>query len=201
MEQILEIAMDEFLHYGFKSVTVDDIARKCGISKKTFYERFKNKDELVNETVKQYNQQHWEEMCQMSKDAKNAVEELVSIFVHLGKMMKNINPICFSDMQRYYPEAFKYMECFKNEKILNSIKDNLIRGKQEELFREELDDEIIAQFRLNSVFMVMENNVFSKSPKGALYVNRQIMELYMYGVATVKGHKLVSKYLSDIKNQ
>ncbi len=200
MEQILNIATAEFLHYGFKSVTVDDIARKCGISKKTLYERFKNKDELVTECVKYYNEAHWIDLEKNTAQSKNAVEELVGVFVHLGNMFKNMNPICLIDLQRYYKDAFQYMENFKQTKLIACIKDNLLRGIGEGLFRDEIDIETVAHFRLESVFMIMHTNILKKSSLGLVHVNKEIFELYMYGIASLKGHKLITNYLSKLKN-
>lgn len=199
MENIIKIATAEFLHYGFKSVTVDDIARKCGISKKTLYELFQNKDELVLHCVKQYNEKHWEEMLQIMKSSKNAIEELVGVFIHMAKMFKGMNPVCFVDLQRYYSSAFKYMEKFKAEKLNDCIKDNLDRGIQEGLFRADINSEIIATYRLESVFMIMHKGLFSNTKYDLVEINKQIFELYMFGIATLKGHKLISKYISNLQ--
>lgn len=197
---ILATAVKAFLHYGFKNVTVDDIARKAGISKKTFYETFKNKDAIVFEALKFHTMQNVHEMEAISKKAKNAVEELVGIFVHMGKMLKGMNPICLSDVQRYYPQAALYMEEFKQGQMYKSIANNLLRGKEEGLFRDTLDVDIITRYRMEMFFLTIQSNTFQQKDFDIVKVNKEIVELYMYGIATLKGHKLITKYLEKIND-
>lgn len=194
-EQIIETATKAFLHYGFKNVTVDEIARLAGISKKTLYQEFSKKDDLVLASVEFYNQKHWDEMLDLMESSKNAVEELVGVFFHMAKLFKGMNPVCFIDLQRYYTKAFKYMEHFKQTRLHDCIKDNLDRGVEEGFFRENIDTEIIARYRMESVFLIMHADVFPKKEFDLVEINKQIFELYMFGVATLKGHKLITQYL------
>ncbi len=198
-EQIIEIATKAFLHYGFKNVTVDEIARQAGISKKTLYQEFSKKDDLVLASVKHYNLKNWNEMLALMGASNNAVEELVTVFFHMAKMFKGMNPVCFIDLQRYYSKAFKYMDQFKKTKLHDCIKENLDRGVAEGFFREDMDTEIIARYRMESVFLIMHAGVFPKKEFDLIEINKQIFELYMFGVATLKGHKLITKYLEKTK--
>lgn len=192
---ILQIAFALFKQLGFKSVTVDDIARQAGISKKTLYEHFENKDELVLEAIKLVmgkNQQETEAIC---KSAVNAVEELVGILLNMSQMIQGMNVICFSDMQRYYPESFQYMEDHKQQVILKCIMDNLHRGIREELYRPELNVEVVSKFRLASTFMVFQYPLYDYTKISVLEVNKELFVHYMYGIASAKGHKLITKYI------
>ena len=198
-EQIIEIATKAFLHYGFKNVTVDEIARQAGISKKTLYQEFSKKDDLVLASVQFHSENNWKDMLAVMAPSKNAVEELVAVFLHMAKMFKGMNPVCFIDLQRYYSKAFKYMEQFKKTKLHDCIKDNLERGVKEGHFREDMDTEIIARYRMESIFLIMHAGVFPKDEFDLVEINKQIFELYMFGVATLKGHKLITKYLEKTK--
>ena len=200
-EQIVQVATKAFIHYGFKNVTVDEIARQAGISKKTLYQNFAKKDDLVFASVQHYNEFHWKEMLLIMNSSKNALEELVGVFIHMIKMFKGMNPVCFVDLQRYYSKAFKYMEKFKQTKLLDCIKDNLDRGIKEGLFREDIHSEIIATYRMESVFMLMNAGIFPKRQYDLVEINKQIFELYMYGIATLKGHKLIKKYLANLQKK
>jgi len=200
-EQIIEIATKAFLHYGFKNVTVDEIARQAGISKKTLYQEFSKKDDLVLASVETYNERHWEEMLEIMGASKNALEELVGVFIHMAKMFKGMNPVCFVDLQRYYASAFKYMEHFKQTKLHDCIKENLDRGIEEGLFRENINSSIIATYRMESVFMLMHAGIFPKREFDLVEINKQIFELYMFGISTLKGHKLITKYLSNLQKK
>lgn len=198
-QQIIEVATKDFLHYGFKNVTVDEIARSAGISKKTLYQEFSKKDDLVLASVQYYNQMHWDEMMQITDQSTNAIEELVVTFFHMAKMFKGMNPVCFVDLQRYYSKAYKYMEGFKNSQLHDCISENLSRGIQEGFFRENIDTEIIARYRMESVFMIMHLDLFPKKEFDLVEVSKQTFELYMFGISTLKGHKLITKYLENLK--
>lgn len=197
-DQIIEIATKAFLHYGFKNVTVDEIARQAGISKKTLYKEFSKKDDLVLASVQFYNERHWNEMLEIMDKSKNAIEELVGVFFHMATMFKGMNPVCFVDLQRYYSKAFKYMEEFKNTKLHDCIKENLERGKVEGLFRQNINTEIIARYRMESVFMILHLGIFPKKEFDIVEVNKQTFELYMFGISTLKGHKLITKYFEQL---
>jgi len=198
-QHIIEIATKDFLHYGFKNVTVDEIARSAGISKKTLYQEFSKKDDLVLASVEYYNQNHWDEMMKIMGESSNAIEELVGVFFHMAKMFKGMNPVCFVDLQRYYSKAYKYMEDFKNTLLHDCIKENLERGQKEGLFRENINTEIIARYRMESVFMIMHLDIFPKKEFDLIEVSKQTFELYMFGISTLKGHKLITKYLEKLK--
>lgn len=196
--QIIAIATKSFLHYGFKNVTVDEIAHQAGISKKTLYKEFVKKDELVLASVTAYNERHWNEMLAIMDNSKNAIEELVGVFFHMAKMFKGMNPVCFIDLQRYYSKAFNYMEEFKKTKLHDCIKINLERGIKEGLFRENIAPEIIARYRMESVFMILHLDIFPKKEFELVEVSKQTFELYMFGISTLKGHKLITKYLEQL---
>ena len=196
--QIIEIATKAFLHYGFKNVTVDEIARQAGISKKTLYKEFAKKDDLVLASVQLYNEKHWDEMCEIMSQSKNAVDELVGVFRHMMKMFKGMNPVCFVDLQRYYSKAYKYMEQFKQTKLHDCIKKNIEDGIEQGLFRENINSEIIARYRMESVFMILHIGIFPKKEFDLIEVNSQTFELYMFGIATLKGHKLITKYFEQL---
>jgi AcrR family transcriptional regulator len=198
-QQIIEVATKDFLHYGFKNVTVDEIARSAGISKKTLYQEFSKKDDLVLASAQFYNEKHWDEMIGIMDRANNAIEELVGIFSHMAIMFKGMNPVCFVDLQRYYTRAYKYMEEFKKTKLHDCIKDNLDRGIQEGLFREDIDTEIVARYRMESVFIILHLDIFPKKEFDLVEVSKQTFELYMFGISTLKGHKLITKYLENLK--
>ncbi len=196
--QIIQIATKAFLHYGFKNVTVDEIARQAGISKKTLYKEFVKKDDLVLASVENYNEKHWDEMCNIMGQSKNAVEELVGVFYHMMKMFKGMNPVCFVDLQRYYSKAYKYMEHFKQTKLHDCIKKNIEDGIEQGLFRENINSEIIARYRMESVFMMLHLDVFPKKEFDLIEVNKQTFALYMFGISTLKGHKLITKYFEQL---
>lgn len=195
-QYIIQQAYEQFRQYGFKSVTMDDLARNMGVSKKTLYELFKDKDELVLESVKHM---ICENQCQTEdafKQAKNAVEEIIFILRIMEKMVRGLNLVCYIDMQRHYPAAYQYLNAHKNSYLYQCISDNLKRGKEEGLYREDVDIDIITRFRMESAMIVFQNNLFPQDKFNIVKVNTQIFANYLYGIASLKGHKLITTLLS-----
>ncbi len=200
-QDIIEAAYKQFKQFGFKSVTMDDIARNIGVSKKTLYELFKDKDELVLESVKHMlsdNQCKTEEAFSKSK---NAVEQIINILIIMEKMVRGMNLVCYLDMQRYYQDSYKYLQKHKESYLCQCISDNLTQGIAEGLYREDIDIEVITRFRMESAMIVFQNNLFPQENYDIVKVNTQIFAHYMYGIATIKGHKLISSYLNNLNKK
>jgi TetR/AcrR family transcriptional regulator, cholesterol catabolism regulator len=125
----------------------------------------------------------------------NAIKKLLNILGVIETMVREMNPVCHSEMQRFYPKSFHHLDIYKREHMIKSIKENLQQGIDEGLYRENVHIDIIAKYRLESTFMIFQNNIYSISQYDILEVNRQLFAHYLYGIATLKGHKVISKHL------
>ncbi|GBL36208.1 hypothetical protein EMGBS15_18030 [Filimonas sp.] len=177
---------------------MDDIARKIGVSKKTLYELFKDKDELVLECIKYMLSDNQYQTEQIFSNSKNAIDQIVNILVIMEKMVRGMNPVCYLDLQRYYPSAAKYLNEHKESFMFQCISDNLKQGIEEGLYREDIDIDIMARFRMESALIVFQHDLFPQETYDIVKVNTQIFAHYMYGIASCKGHKLIDTYLSKI---
>ena len=99
-------------------------------------------------------------------------------------------------MQRHYPAAYQYLNAHKNSYLYQCISDNLKRGMEEGLYREDVDIDIITRFRMESAIIVFQNNLFPQDKFNIVKVNTQIFANYLYGIASLKGHKLITTLLS-----
>ena len=128
---IIGKAEELFRLYGVKSVTMDEIARELGISKKTIYQYFKDKDELVCETTTHILECDKHEFDQIQKEAANTIEELFLISKCLRRNLENLNPSILFDLKRYHPKAWKifieYKEMFFKETVRKNIKKRYFR--------------------------------------------------------------------------
>ncbi len=194
-QDIIADAYNQFRLYGFKSVTMDDLARTIGISKKTLYELFKDKDELVLEAVKYMLNTNQCDTEEIFKNSKNAIEQIFGILGLMEKMVRGLNLICYMDMQRYYPASYKYLEEHKKNYLYKCIISNLQQGISEGYYREEIDLEIITRFRMESALLVFQNNLFPQDKYDIVKVNNEIFTNFIYGIVSIKGYKLISKYL------
>lgn len=176
---------------------MDIIASECGISKKTLYENFENKEKLVAETMSFLLKHNEESSSQIIKNSKNAIEQMIGILHLMEKMNSGMNPVCIIELQKYFKSAHQVMEEYKHNKVRNWIKNNLILGVEQELYRNDFDIDFMTQFRLESSFLLFKTNLISNTKIDFAKANTQIFSNFMYGIATIKGHKLISKFLKN----
>ena len=196
-ERILLKSYDLFNQYGIRSVSMDDIAAQLGMSKKTLYQYFTDKDELVN-AVFDVALQSNKAQCVASREQRdNAIHEIFLSFDMVREMLVNMNPSLIFDLKKYHPSAFTKYLSFKNEFLYKLIRSNLEQGIAEELYRPEIDVEVLTRYRLYSVMLAFDPEVFPGSKASHLHIEEQLIEHFVYGLATAKGLKLIQKY----KNQ
>jgi len=193
-EKLTRGAEELFLRYGLRSVSMDDIARHLGISKKTIYQHFVDKDEVVATVAKGHMERQRQEFRQIAKESKNSVEELVKMSICIKETMRNINPSLLFDMQKYHQKAWTEWLAFKQKFIRENIIRNLKQGIEEGVFREDVDMEVIATMRLEQVQMIFDNNVFPRHHYNVTDVSMQLFDHFVHGLFTDKGRKLYSKY-------
>lgn len=158
--EIIERSTLIFLKYGIKSVTMDDVARELGVSKKTLYVHFKDKNELVKAILSAKIELDRNFCCQVKFEAENAIDELFQISKFVLEQVGNINPVVFYDLKKYHDEGWQIMVEHKWGFILNSIRENIQRGIQEGIYRENLDKEIVARLYVASTDVIMGGDVF-----------------------------------------
>ena len=198
-DRIKQKADELFRHYGIKSVTMDEIATRLGVSKKTIYQYFVDKDALVDEVIVDlltYNQN----CCNKDRaKASNAIHEVFLAMEMVQEMFRNMNPGILYDMERNYPATFQKFLLHKNKFLLQVIKENIERGKKEELYRSDLNTEVISRIRLETMLLPFNQEIFPKSKFNLVDLEQQLIEHFLFGIATMKGHKLILKYQQQSK--
>ena len=196
-ERIRHKADELFMRFGLRSVSMDDIANSLGISKKTIYQFFADKNELVDAVLEEtlnYNIQN----CDRNRgDSTNAVEEIFLSMDIAEQIFRNMHPSLIYDMQKYHPQAFARFLKHKNDYLYNIISKNLLRGIKEELYRPEIDIEILSRFRVESMLMTFNPDFYLSQKHNLAEVEQQLIEHYLFGIASMKGHKLILKYQQD----
>src|ERR1700758_1499029 len=142
IERILEGGGELFLQAGIKSVTMDDIARHLGMSKKTIYQFFKDKNELVTALIKQRLQDDEDEMTEMLNKSANVIEGMINMMKCSEEIFARANPILIHDLQKYHPEAWKQFQGFKSEVIVRTMEELLNKGIKQGYIRPDIDVKI-----------------------------------------------------------
>lgn len=196
-ERIKQKAHELFMQFGLKSVSMDDIATKLGISKKTIYQFYADKDDLVDEVIKSL-LQHSESCCNRDVTAAaNAVHEIFLAMDFIMEAFRSMNPSLLFDMQKYYPAAFQKFLKHKNDYLFGVIKQNLQRGIKEELYRGDLKVEVLARFRVESMMLPFNPEFHTKVKHSLATIEQEITLHFLFGMVSPKGYKLAAKYLQE----
>lgn len=194
LTKILSASAELFRQYGFKTITMDDIARRAGISKKTLYQHFANKEEVVNESLLWYKQQMTAN-CEVQIDgSENAIEAMVRMLAFMDETHKKINPMALFEMQRFYPEAYNTFRDQLVAKDVLMIRDNIIQGIKEGLYREDVNADLMARFRIETSLLILQPNLLVSDRNNLMSVALEIGEHFLYGIMNGKGEKLYQKY-------
>jgi len=193
-EKILQISLQMFFRYGIKHVTMDDIAKELGMSKKTIYQYFKEKDDLVNQLCLCEVKKHASDFDQLGKSAKDPIHEIILLSDKMREMMQNINPLFFLDLQKFYPMAYQEFQKFKESCAFKNIVDNINKGIRLGVYRSDLDVEFSAKYRLSQIDMLMFGNYFTYENISLAQASQNMLEMFVYGITTQKGHKLLDQY-------
>jgi AcrR family transcriptional regulator len=193
-ERILQKSHDLFNRYGIRSITMDEIAAQLGISKKTIYQYFADKNELVDAVTQNHLTQNKCKCEAGRKVADSAVHEIFLTMDMVQDMMANMNPAIFYDLQKYHPATFAKLTEHRNTFLFKQVKDNLEWGIQDQLYRAEINVDVMTKVRLETMFLPFNQDVFPHSKYRLAEVEIEILENYLYGIATLKGHKLIEKY-------
>lgn len=197
-ERILQDAHDLFMQYGLKSVSMDDLSKKLGISKKTIYLHFSDKDALVKSVVERVLSNNTRLHKEERTKSINAIHEEFLIIELMGTLFKTMNPSILFDMQKYYPDAFVYFLQHKNNIIKGMIKENLERGLREGLYRDEINIDVLTRYRVESVIMPFNPEFQQGLKKDLTDLCRELSIHFLYGIATPKGQKFIEKYKKSI---
>ncbi len=195
-KRILEEAISLYLKFGARRVTMDDIANSLAISKKTIYQYFKDKDEIVATAIKGILVKEEAEIDKLIENAGNAIEGFIRVTEYFRKVMRSINPTLLYDLEKYYPNAWAVYKGHQEDCHLTSLKNMLERGKKEGVFREEIDIEVLALMRVHQVQLGFDQKVFPIHKFDLPEVQYQLIVHFMYGISTLEGAKQLHEYFS-----
>lgn len=200
-DRIRSKAHELFLKYGIRSISMDDIAAQLGMSKKTLYQYFNDKDELVDAAVEIEIKKMQQDCMACFGKAQNAVEEILFIMENIVEQFSTMNPTILYDLEKFHHNAYRKFLKHKSEFVLDVIRKNIERGIKEELFRSEVNADIMSKFRLESMLIAFNMEIFPPRKYNLATVTIEIILHYLYGLATIKGHKLILKYQQEKKLQ
>ena len=182
------------MRYGCKSVTMDDIARHLAVSKKTLYQFYKDKDEIITTFAR--NEFECEKGCMkdITADAENAIDEVMCISRHIRQTFAKMNPALLYEMQKYHVEAWQVYADFRQSTVADHIRGNLERGIREGLYRGSIDVPILTRLRLELIQLAFDARVFPPAQFSLVDIQMQTVEVFIRGIATAKGLQVLDQY-------
>ena len=196
--RILTKAESLFFKYGIKSISMDDLSRELGISKKTLYQSVENKKELVIQVFQNLIQKEIDAVISIRKDADDAIDEMIEVARYVIPMLLQISPTLIFDIQKYYRDVWLLCEEFNQQEVFTVIKENIERGIKEGIYREEFHSEIIAKLYVGKTNLVIDEDIFPLKEYNKENLFKEHIQYHIRGIATSKGLKLLEKHFKKL---
>ncbi len=185
-----------FTNRGIKSITMDDICHNLGISKKTLYKYFHDKDDLIQLIMKFRFELAKSELIEISNGSRNPIIELTAILNYIGSRFTNVNPVYIHDLEKYFDSAWNEYLQFKENTLINLIRTTIENGKESGLFRNEINSDFISRFGLIQMELLIKGDVISYSIISIHEVQKMLTSHFLFGLVTTKGLRVLSNHLT-----
>ncbi len=191
--KIIRKAMDLFMRYGLKSITMDEIARSLGISKKTLYQVVDNKADLIEKAMKVHIESEKCALDEVHENSENAIDEMLKVGRFISQLLQQMNPSVIYDLKKYYPEGWEMMESLHFEHTHKMIKENIERGVEEGLYRKDLNSDIISRLYVGRMDLVIDKNLFPFGEYTFLQIHENFISYHLYALMSKKGVEVFEK--------
>lgn len=198
MEDLIRKIKDTYLRYGIKSVTMDDLAHELGVSKKTLYEHFKDKEDVVRKVVAFMIQDQQSCINTIIDDPEiNAIDELLHMSHFIAEHLKSVNPSFSYDLKKYYSRVWEELVEFKSKTVFEHIIANIRKGIDEGLYRSDLNYEIIAYVYVARMELYSPGGLPELQNYSYQEVFRTLFQYHVRGIANENGRQYLEKLLSS----
>lgn len=186
-EQIIEEFKNIVFKKGIKSVSIDELAQHMKISKKTIYQIFKSKEEIIEKLLKTHLEKHKVIIEKIHDESEDVIKELLLIMQCSSHMLTQINPQVFEDLKIHYKKIWKNFEEFKKEYVLNRIIKTLEKGQKQGLIRKNISLKLMAYLRLKEIELLMDYQFVKNFDMSIQQMQQAITEYFILGIAKEKG--------------
>ncbi len=193
LKQITEL----FLRFGIKALTMDDVARELGVSKKTLYQFVESKDDLVNKVIEGHLDLECRRAEVMSQTAADALDEMMMVIRDNVQDMRSMKANFIFDLQKYHRSAWERVQVYQREYLYKVVLDNLQRGVEEGLYRDDFDLDVIAKLHLIQTFSIFDDVWFPKPPYTFDHLFKESILCYLYSIVSDQGRQLLKEKLQE----
>lgn len=196
-DRIVKSALSLFWRYGIKSVTMDDIAKELGISKRTIYQHYTDKEAILKMVIHQELSSQQCEMEELGVTTDSPIEQLIRATDQMRTAMAHMNPALLYDLKKYYPESWGLFQSYKYEFIMKGIRENLMQGIVAGVYRTDLDVDVLSRLRMEEFEIAFDPNIFPPDKFHMMDVQMQFVHHFLRGIMTEKGFA----YYNNLKDQ
>jgi AcrR family transcriptional regulator len=197
-EQILKGSQELFFRYGIKAITMDDVAKHLSMSKRTIYEKFPNKDAIIEILLRQYLERHLEDFKKFHDSSSNAIEEILMMLQPLKKLFESMNSRVLYELKKFHPESWAEFQKFKRTALMQTLTANMKRGIKEDLYRDDIDVNVLAVLRIEEAELAWNPEIYPPSEFNLAKVQICLLEHFVFGITNVKGHSIAEKYKKQL---
>lgn len=189
-----------FRKYGIKSITMDDVAREMGMSKKTLYQLISDKNELIQSVVQADFREIRDQLGALNNEECDAVQQLINIQKLICDFLSRLSLAVDYDLRKYYSEIYdeireEYLSLFDE-----TLRKNIERGKAQNLYRDDVDEKVISMFHLNLIDQIPHSTIISIEEFTSKHFVEEICTYHLNGLVNDNGRKLLEKYKEEIEN-
>ncbi|GAB3944376.1 TetR/AcrR family transcriptional regulator [Spirosoma harenae] len=200
-QRILAEAERLFWKYGVRSVTMEDIAKQLGISKKTIYQHFSDKEQILYQVIEDKSLRNLSEMDCLVTEGTNPVEEMLYVLRMMQKHHDQISPNLLVDVKRYYPQAFALFRQYKEGQIMRSILENIQKGIEQGLYRSDINPAILARLRVEQIELAFNSDIFPSDQFTMQQIQYELIHHFVRGMLTEKGFTIYNQYVNQYNHE
>jgi AcrR family transcriptional regulator len=200
LQKILDTAEGMFRKYGIRSVTMSDLARQLGMSKKTLYVHLENKRDLISKIMASHIDREQQMILKCKAESENALDEMMRISLQVQETIKSINPSILFDLRKYHYPIWEQFEVFRKDFIYNIMRENMERGKEEGIYRADLNSDVISRIYISTVELFADDELFPADsfPRSDLHL--QMVMYHLHGIISENGQALLSEFFKNIND-
>lgn len=193
-DRIIIGAFEKFARYGIRRVTMDQIASDLGISKRTLYETFRDKRELLSDGMKYYSGIQHVEANEIIRTSGNVIEAIYILVKQGEEMKQKLNPLFFEDIMKYYPDVHAMVISKSKDRDYTLTHTLIKKGVSDGVFNKELNVGLVNHFFHVVMNILMNEEHFPREQYSHEEIFRNIVMPYLIGISTEKGHEQIRKY-------
>lgn len=187
-DRILETARDKFFQLGFTRVTMDEIARDLGISKRTLYEHFTSKEELLREGLKRMTKEVETTIEETLRDeTSDFVDKLIQVWTFMASRLSKIGPVFQSDLQRHAPGVWKEVDSRRSRIVKKKFGELFKKGAQNKTFRSDINAQLLILIFSTLIQRIINPETLSQLPFSASQAFEAIISVMFEGILTDQG--------------